>query len=71
MSVVLFLGFRWFCIVFLVLYAMRMLVFLNNLVMVLVSLPVYVNVSHFCFCVVLGDVFLFILVFVFMYVCGG
>jgi hypothetical protein len=55
--------------VFLVLYAMRMLVFFNNLVMVLVSL--YVNVAHFCFCVVLGDVLLFNLVFVFMYVCGG
>jgi hypothetical protein len=53
MSVVLFLGFRWFCIVFLVLYVMRMLVFFNNLVMVLVSLPVYVNVAHFCFCVVM------------------
>jgi hypothetical protein len=56
-----------------VLYAMRMLVFLNNLVMVLVSLPVHVNVAHFCSCVVLGNVLLFILVFVFMYVCvcGG
>jgi hypothetical protein len=59
MSAVLFLGCRLFCIMFLVLYAMRMLVFLNSLVIVIVSLLVYVNVVHFCFCVV------------FMYMCGG
>jgi hypothetical protein len=35
--------------VFFVLYAIRMFVFLNHLVMVLVSLPMYVNVAHFCF----------------------
>jgi hypothetical protein len=40
-SAVLSLGRRWFCNVFLVLYAMRRLVFLNSLVMVFVSLPVY------------------------------
>jgi hypothetical protein len=39
--------------VFLVLYVTRMLVFLNSLMMVLVSLPVYMNVDHFCFRVVL------------------
>jgi hypothetical protein len=50
---------------------MRMLLFFNSLVMVLVSLPVYVNVDHFCFCVMLGVVFSFLLVFGFMYVCGG
>jgi hypothetical protein len=79
MSVVLSLGRRWFCNAFLVLYAMRRLVFLNSLVMVFISLPVYVNVDHFRFSVVLGVVFLFILVFaflfilvfVFMHVCGG
>jgi hypothetical protein len=71
MSVVLSLGRRWFCNIFLVLYAMRRLVSLNSLVMVFVSLPVYVNVDHFCFSAVLGVVYLFILVFVIMYVCGG
>jgi hypothetical protein len=69
MSAVLFLGCRWFCIVFLVLYDMLILVLLNKRMIVLVSLPVYVNAVHFCFCVVLGVVFLFILVFVIMYVC--
>jgi hypothetical protein len=71
MSVVLSLGRRWFCNVFLVLYDMRRSVFFNSLVMVFVSLPAYVNVDHFCFSVVLGVVVLLILVFVFMYVCGG
>jgi hypothetical protein len=36
-----------------------MLVFLNNLVMVLVSFPTYVNVAHFCFCITLDVLFLF------------
>jgi hypothetical protein len=36
-----------------------MLVFLNNLVMVLVSFLTYVNVAHFCFCIMLGVLFLF------------
>jgi hypothetical protein len=36
------LGWRWLCIVF-----------LNNLAMILVSIPMYVKVAHFCFCVVL------------------
>jgi hypothetical protein len=47
--------------VFFVLYAIRMFVFLNNLVIVLVSFPIYVNVVNFCFCFcgVLGVVFMF------------
>jgi hypothetical protein len=36
-----------------------MLVFFNNLVMVLVSFPTYVNVAYFCFCIMLGVLFLF------------
>jgi hypothetical protein len=36
-----------------------MLVFFNNLVMVLVSFPTYVNVAHLCFCIMLGVLFLF------------
>jgi hypothetical protein len=36
-----------------------MLVFLNNLVMVLVSFRTYVNVDHFCFGIMLGVFFLF------------
>jgi hypothetical protein len=39
--------------------AIRMSVFLNNLVMVLVWLPTYVNVAHFCCCVVLDILFVF------------
>jgi hypothetical protein len=35
--------------VFFVLYAICMFVFFNNLVIVLVSLPIYVNVVHFLF----------------------
>jgi hypothetical protein len=54
-----------------VLYAIRMLVFLNNLVMVLVSLPMYVNVAHFCLFAVLGVVFLACFGFVRMRICGG
>jgi hypothetical protein len=42
-----------------VLYATRKLVFLNNFVMALVWLPMYVKVTHFCFCVV--SVVLFVL----------
>jgi hypothetical protein len=52
--------------VFFVLYAIRMSVFLNNPVIVLVSLPIYVNVVHFCFCGVLGVVFMFCF---FLFVC--
>jgi hypothetical protein len=36
--------------VFFVLYAMCMLVFLNKLVTIRVSVPMYVNVANFCFC---------------------
>jgi hypothetical protein len=50
--------------VFFVLYAIRMFVFLNNLVMVLVSLPIYVKVAHFCFFIVLGVELLFCFAFV-------
>jgi hypothetical protein len=39
------------------LYATRRLVSLNNFVMALVWLPKYVNVTHFCFCVVLDVLF--------------
>jgi hypothetical protein len=54
LSVFCFLGWRRrFCIVFLGLYAIHIFVFLNNLVIILVSFPMYVNVAHFCFCVVL------------------
>jgi hypothetical protein len=42
-----------------VLYAIRMLVFLNNLVTFLVWLPTFVNVAHFCCCVLLDILFLF------------
>jgi hypothetical protein len=52
LSVFCFLSWRWFCFVFLVLYAILIFVFFNNFVMVLVYFPVYVNVAHFCFCVV-------------------
>jgi hypothetical protein len=52
---------------FFVLYAIRIFVFLNSLAMVLVSLPMYVNVSHFC----LSIVFLFCFAFVCERVCGG
>jgi hypothetical protein len=50
MSVVIVFGCRCCCIVFLVLHAMCMLVFLNKLVMIRVSVPMYVNVTNFCFC---------------------
>jgi hypothetical protein len=40
-------------------------------VIVLVSFPIYVNVANFCFCIVLGVMFLFYLVLVFKYACGG
>jgi hypothetical protein len=53
--------------VFLVLYAICIFVFLNNLAMVLVSFPMYINVTHFC----LGVVFLFCFAFVCERVCGG
>jgi hypothetical protein len=43
----------------------------NSLIMALVSFLLYVNVAHFCFCVVLGVMLLFVLVFVFRYVCVG
>jgi hypothetical protein len=36
-----------------------MLVFLHSLVMVLVSLPMYVTVAHFCFGITLGVLFIF------------
>jgi hypothetical protein len=71
LSVSCFLGWRWFCIVFFVLYAIRMFVFLNSLVMALVSLLMYVNVAHFCFCIVLGVMFVFCFVLVYKHVCGG
>jgi hypothetical protein len=35
-----------------------MLVFFNNLVMVLVSFHTFVNVAHYCFCIMLGVFFL-------------
>jgi hypothetical protein len=46
---------------FLVLYVIRIFIFLNNLVKIL-SFPMYVNVAHFCFCVVLSVILLFPLV---------
>jgi hypothetical protein len=45
--------------------------FFNNLVIVLVFLSMHVNVAHFCFCIVLGVLFLFCLVPVFKYFCCG
>jgi hypothetical protein len=48
--------------VFLVLYAIHMFVFLNNLVIVLLYFHMYVNVANFRFCVMLGVVYLFLLV---------
>jgi hypothetical protein len=66
LSVMCFFGWRWFCIVFFVLYAIRMSVFFNNLVMVLVSLPMYVNVHFFMCCVgyhIHGLFFLFVCVY--------
>jgi hypothetical protein len=45
--------------VFVVLYAIFIFVFLKSLAVVLVSLPIYVNVAHFVFCVVFVVVFLF------------
>jgi hypothetical protein len=71
LSVSCFLGWRWFCIVFFVFYAIRMFVFLNILVMVLVSLPMLVNVAHFCLCIVLGVVFLVCFGFLCMSIRGG
>jgi hypothetical protein len=53
--------------VFFVLYAMCMLVFLNKLVMLRVSVPMYVNVANFCFCGVSGVLLLF---FIFLYRSG-
>jgi hypothetical protein len=69
LSVSCFLGWRWFCIVFFVLYAILIFVFLNSLIMVLVSLP-YMNVTHFCFCVVLSAMFLLCFPLEYRRVCG-
>jgi hypothetical protein len=55
--------------VFLVLYAIRIFVFLNNPVIILVSFPTYVNFAQFCFCVVWSVIFLFSSVFIFRYDC--
>jgi hypothetical protein len=49
--------------VLLVLYAMCKLVFLNNLAIALVRLPIYVNVIHFLFGVMLVVLFVFCLLF--------
>jgi hypothetical protein len=64
MSVVLFFCCRSCCIVFFVLCAMGMLVFLNKLLMIRVSIPMYVNVANFCFCGVSG-VLLFLFLFLY------
>jgi hypothetical protein len=52
-----------------VLYTVCKLVYLNNFVIALVSLPTYVNVAHFCFWVESDVVFV---VFLFLYdsICG-
>jgi hypothetical protein len=60
-------GCRWFCIVLFVLYVILMLVFLNSLAMVLVPLPMYVNVAHFCFGIMFGVLLVFGFVFMFWY----
>jgi hypothetical protein len=51
--------------IFCVSYAILMLVFLNSLVMVLVSLPKYVNVAHFYFGITLGVLFILGIVLMF------
>jgi hypothetical protein len=46
--------FYYLFLLYFVLYAILMFVFLNSLVTVLVYFHMYVNVVHFCFSVVLG-----------------
>jgi hypothetical protein len=57
--------------VFVVLYAIFMFVFFKSSVIVLVSLPTYVNVAHFFFCVVFVVVILFCFSLLFLCICCG
>jgi hypothetical protein len=54
---------------FFVTYAIRMLMFLNNLVIILVLFSEICEFDPFLFCFLLDIVFLFVLDFVFRYVC--
>jgi hypothetical protein len=66
MSVICCLWISSFCIVLLVLNAIFTLVFLNRLVMKVVSFPTYVNVAHFC-----GGVCVCVVIACFLVVSGG
>jgi hypothetical protein len=66
MSVICCLCSSSFCIVLLVLNAVFTLVFMNRLVMKVVSFPTYVNVAHFC-----GRVCVCVVIVCFLVVSGG